>query len=109
MAVIQVNVLFHNQNISIDGRSVHIYDDNLTLLYDTDNYNDIPSNNTEIVPIVVSPLPWQTWSESLKPIHLPVVTSPRPLEQLSITNDETIYLWYRRNVTLKQTSANCDS
>ena len=101
----QVNVLFQNQNISIDGKSVQIYDDRLTLLYDSNRYSDIPSNNTEIIPIVVGPLSWQTWSESSKPIHLPVVTSPRPLEQLNITNDETIYLWYRRNVTLKQTSA----
>jgi len=28
------------------------------------------------------------------------------MEQLNITNDETIYLWYRRNVTLKQPSTN---
>ena len=33
------------------------------------------------------------------------MTSLSPLEQLNITNDETIYLWYRRNVTLKQASA----
>ena len=37
---------------------------------------------------------------------LPVLTSSSPIEQLKITNDETIYLWYRRNVTLTQVSPN---
>jgi hypothetical protein len=31
--------------------------------------------------------------------------APNPLEQLNLTNDETIYLWYRRNVTLSQPSS----
>ncbi len=35
-------------------------------------------------------------------IVLPKMTSLTPLEQLNITNDETIYLWYRYNVTFKE-------
>ena len=100
-----VNVLFHNQNISMTGQSVRIYDDNMNLLWDSANYSDITSDNTEIIPVVIGPLQWQTWSESTVS-NLPVITSPNPIEQLNITNDETIYLWYRRNVTLKQASAN---
>ena len=50
------------------------------------------------------PIQWQLWSESSKIISLPVITSPSLLKQLNLTNDETIYLWYRRNVTLNQTS-----
>lgn len=30
--------------------------------------------------------------------------APKPLEQLNLTNDETIYLWYRRNISLTQPS-----
>jgi hypothetical protein len=99
-----VNVLFRNQNISIAARSVHIYDDNMSLLWDSANYSDIVSNNTELVPIVTGPLEWQTWSEPTVS-NLPVITSPKPFEQLNITNDETRYLWYRRNITLTQISS----
>jgi len=102
----QVNVLFHNQNISINGRTVFIYDDQLTLLYDSNDYHDIPSNNTELIPIVTGPFQWQIWSESSKSIDMPIVSSSRPLEQLNLTQDETIYLWYRRNITLKRAATN---
>ncbi|CAF1012202.1 unnamed protein product [Rotaria sordida] len=72
-------VLFRNKNISITGHSVRIFDNNLNLLLDSTNVSDIRSDNTEIFPIII--------------------------EQLKITNDETIYLWYRRNVTLTQTQS----
>jgi hypothetical protein len=85
-------------------RSVRIYDDNMTLLWDSANYSDIASDNTEIVPVVIGPLEWRTWSEPTVS-NLPVISSLNPMEQLNITNDETIYLWYRRNVILKQPSA----
>jgi len=98
-------VLFRNLNISMSAKSIRIYDDNMILLWDSANYSDIVSDNTEIVPVVVGPLQWQTWTESNSSI-LPVITSPSPIEQLLITNDETNYLWYRRNVTLKQAVAN---
>jgi hypothetical protein len=100
-----VNVLFHNQNISMDGQTLRIYDNNMNLLWQSDVYNDIPSDNTEIVPVVVGPLNWKIWSESSNVSNLPVIISPSPLEQLNLTNDETIYLWYRRNVTLQEPSA----
>ena len=48
----------------MNDHSVRIYDDNLTLLWDSADYSDIVSDNTEIIPIVVGPLQWQTWSES---------------------------------------------
>ncbi|CAF3381904.1 unnamed protein product [Rotaria sp. Silwood1] len=97
-------VLFRNNNISMTGHSVRIFDDNLHLLWDSANVSDIRSSNTEIFPIVIGPLEWQTWSEPVT-TNLPVFTSINPIEQLKITNDETIYLWYRRNVTLTQTQA----
>jgi hypothetical protein len=100
-----ISILFRNQNITFNQAGLRIYDDNVNLLWDNNNYSDIHSDNTEIVPIVVGPIQWQIWSESSKIINLPVVTSPGPLEQLNVTNDETIYLWYRRNVTLQQPSA----
>jgi hypothetical protein len=100
----QISVLFQNQNITMSGQSIRVYDDNMNLLYDSANYSDINSNNTEIVPVVVGPLEWRTWSESTVS-NLPFTTSPNPIEQLTITNDESIYLWYRRNVTLTQTSS----
>jgi hypothetical protein len=99
-----VDVLFQNQNISMSGRSVRIYDDSMKLLWDSANYSDISSDNTQIVPIVPGPLPWRTWSEPTVS-NLSVISSPRPMEQLNITNDETIYLWYRRNITLTTASA----
>jgi hypothetical protein len=82
-------------------QSVRIYDNNGILLWDNANYSD----NTETIPLIMGPLKWQTWSESFLS-NLPILTSPNPIEQLSTTNDETIYLWYRRNVTLKQASTN---
>ena len=97
-------VLFHNQNISMNEHSVRIYDDNMTLLWYSDDYSDIASNNTQMIPVVVGPLAWQTWSESSAKSNLPVISSPNPIGQLNITNDETIYMWYRRNVTLKHAS-----
>jgi hypothetical protein len=100
----RISVLFQNQNITMSGQSIRVYDDNMNLLYDSANYSDINSNNTEIVPVVVGPLEWRTWSESTVS-NLPFTTSPNPIEQLTITNDESIYLWYRRNVTLTQTSS----
>ncbi len=86
------------------AQSVRIFDDNLNLLWGSANYSDINSNNTKFIPVVVDPLEWKTWS---KPniSNLPVITSPNPIEQLVLTNDETIYLWYRRNVTLPQTQS----
>lgn len=97
-------VLFRNETIKMSSQSVRIYDENIILLYDTANYSDINSNNTEIVPVVNGPFEWRTWTEPILS-NLSVVTSPSPIEQLRITNDETIYLWYRRNVTLTQTSS----
>ena len=99
-----VNVLFRNQNISMDARSVRIYDDNMNLLWYSVNDSDIIRNNTQLVPIVSGPLEWQTWTEPTVS-NLPVIISPKPFEQLNITNDETRYLWYRRNVTLTQVSS----
>ncbi|CAF0987969.1 unnamed protein product [Adineta ricciae] len=99
-----ISVLYRNQNITVSAKSVRIYDDNMIILYDSANYSDINSNNTEIVPIVAGPLEWRTWSEPTVS-SLPFVSSPKPIEQLIITEDETIYLWYRRNVTLNHTSS----
>ena len=99
-----VAVLFQKQNISIASQSVRIYDNTMNLLWDSANYSDISSHNTEIVPIVTGPLKWRTWSEPI-PSNLPSISSPNPMEQLNITNDETIYLWYRRNITLRTASA----
>ena len=42
----------------MSARSVHIYDENMALLWDSANYSDIVSNNTELVPIVPGP----TWN-----------------------------------------------
>lgn len=70
--------------------SVRIYDDNMTLLWYSADYDNIPSNNTKIVPVVVGPLDWQTWSELSVKSNLPVISSPNPIGQLNITNDETI-------------------
>jgi hypothetical protein len=100
----QINVLFHNQNISLAGRSVRVYDDNVNLLWDSTNYGDINSDNTQLFPVVIGPLEWQTWSEPTVS-NLPVNISTKPIEQLLLTNDETIYLWYRHNVTLTQPSS----
>ena len=96
-----LGVLFHNQNISLTGHSVRIFDNNLNLLWDSANVSDISSDNTKFFPIVTGPLAWQTWSEPMLS-NLPVITSSNPMEQLNVTNDETIYLWYRRNITLTQ-------
>jgi hypothetical protein len=103
-----VEVLFRNQSISMTGRSVRIFDDNLNLLWDSANISSIPSDNTEIFPVVIVPLEWRTWSEPVVS-NLSVLTSPNPIEQLKITNDETIYLWYRRNVRLNTTTITYDS
>jgi hypothetical protein len=61
-------------------------------------------NNTALVPVISGPLDWKFYSEPSKS-NLPKITSPNPLEQLNLTNDETIYLWYRRNVSLARPSA----
>jgi hypothetical protein len=82
-------------------KSVQLYDFNINFLWNSANYSDVITDNTKIVPVVIGPLQWQIWSEP-NTSNLPVNTSLTPLEQLNITNDETIYLWYRRNVTLKQ-------
>ena len=100
-----VNTLFRTLNITMETESVHIYDDNLTLLWNSADYHDIPSNNTKIIPVVVGPLQWQVWSESSVKSNLSVITAPNPIGQLNITNEETAYMWYRRNITLKQASA----
>ena len=97
-----VTVLFRDQNITLAPSSVRVFDGNLNLLWDSANYSDIRSDNTKFIPVVVGPLGWKTWSEP-KVSTLPTVTSPNPIEQLQVTNDETMYLWYRRNVTLTQT------
>ena len=86
------------------SRSVRIYDENMQLLWNSANYSDISSDNTEILPVVSGPLEWRAWSEP-SVSNLSVISSPRPMEQLNITNDETIYLWYRRNITLTSASA----
>jgi hypothetical protein len=99
-----VNTLFRNQNISMAKQSIRIFDDNLNVLWDSANYTDIDSDNTKLFPVVIGPLEWKTWSEPTVS-NLPVITSPNPIEQLTVTNDETIYLWYRRNVTLPQTQS----
>jgi hypothetical protein len=97
-------VLFNNQNISMAAYSVQIYDYNQRLLWNSANTSDINSNNTAIVPIVTGPLDWKFYSEPSKS-NLPKIMDANPLEQLNLTNDETIYLWYRRNISLVQPSA----
>jgi hypothetical protein len=104
-AIIPVHTLFRNISILMPAQSVRIYDDNLAILWDSSNYSGINSDNTKIFTIVPGPLQWQTWTESNRS-NLPKITSLTPLEQLNITNDETIYLWYRRNITLQQAQAN---
>ncbi len=86
-------LLFRNQNISMAGRSVRVYDNNMILLWDSANYSDIRSDNNQIIPVVPGPLQWQIWSEPVIS-DLPKITSLNPIEQLN------------RNVTLKQASAN---
>jgi beta-galactosidase len=103
-ASVPVSILFRNKNITLPSQSVRIYDDNANLLWDYTNYSDINSANTEILPVVIGPLEWQTWSEP-SVSDLPIITDPNPIEQLKITNDETAYLWYSRNVTLTQTQS----
>ncbi|CAF1158272.1 unnamed protein product [Adineta ricciae] len=103
-ARIQLFVLFNNQNISMPAQSIQIYDHSQTLLWNSANVSDINTNNTVLVPIVRSPLDWQFYSEP-SVSDLPVITASKPLEQLNLTNDETIYLWYRCNVSLVQPSA----
>jgi hypothetical protein len=100
----QINVLFRQQNISLSGVSVSLYDDNVNLLWDSTNYSDINSDNTKYFPVLMGPLEWRTWSEPTVS-NLPVTTSPNPIEQISLTVGQTSYLWYRRNVTLDQPSA----
>jgi beta-galactosidase len=100
-----VSVLFRDRNITLSGYSTQIFDDKLNLLWNSAYVADIPSDNTEFFPVVIGPLEWKTWSEPVVS-NLPVLTSPNPIEQLKITNDETVYLWYRRNVTLTQAHAN---
>jgi hypothetical protein len=97
-------VLFDNQNISLSGRSVQIYDYNQYLLWNSVNVSDININNTALVPVVSGPLDWKFYSEPSKS-NLPKITASNPLEQLNLTNDETIYLWYRHNVSLARPSA----
>lgn len=87
----------------MDARSVHIYDYDLHLLWNSANTSDINSNNTVIVPVVEGPLDWKFFSEPSNS-NLPKITDAYPLEQLNLTNDETIYLWYRRNISLTQPS-----
>ncbi|CAF1271305.1 unnamed protein product [Adineta ricciae] len=99
-------VLFRNQTILMAQHSVRIYDGDMDLLWNSASYSDISSGNTQIIPVVTGPLNWQIWSESLIKPSPPLIISPNPLEQLNITNDETVYMWYRRNVTLKQPSSN---
>jgi hypothetical protein len=99
-----VNILFHNESILMASQSVRIYDDSMNLWWDSANISLIASDNPRIIPIVSGPLPWRTWSESTVS-NLSVISSPYPKEQLNITNDETIYLWYRRNITLTTASA----
>jgi beta-galactosidase len=100
----QLFVLFDNQNISMSGWSVQIYGDNHNLLWDSANVSGINVNNTALVLVVTGPLNWQFYSEPSK-TNLPVIQAENPLEQLNLTNDETIYLWYRRNVSLTQPSS----
>ncbi|CAF0798310.1 unnamed protein product [Adineta ricciae] len=103
-----LSVLFRNQNISMAAQSVRIFDNDLNLLWDSANTSGIASDNTEFFPVVIGPLSWKTWSEPAES-NLPVLTSPNPIEQLKITNDETIYLWYRRNITLTPLQAQANT
>ena len=100
-----VMVNFHNQNLTLAGESARIYDNDLNLLWDSANYSDIISDNTELIPVLTGPLEWRTWTES-ESSDIPKLLSLIPLEQLNLTNDETGYVWYRRNVTLKRALAN---
>ena len=103
-ASIPVSILYRNQNLTFPANSIRIYDDNMNILWDSANTSGINSDTSDILPVVVGPLEWKTWSEPTTS-NLPVITSPNPVEQLYITNDETIYLWYRRNITLPQTQS----
>ena len=102
-AHISLAILFQNQNITMSPRSVRIYDEKFNMLYDTSNYTDISSNNTQLVTIVDA-FQWKTWSESNQS-NASIVSSATPIEQIAITDDQTIYLWYRRNVTLTEVSS----
>jgi len=93
-------VNFLSRNITLSGSTVQIYDKDFNLLWDSSIYDDIIGDNTEYIPIVTGPLKWQTWTET-QSLDLPKTLSVVPLEQLNFTNDETRFLWYRKNITLK--------
>ncbi|CAF0982021.1 unnamed protein product [Didymodactylos carnosus] len=102
-AIIPLQVLYRDTfNITMTPLSVQIIDQNVKLLWDSSDVSGVHGGNSIIIPVVQGPLQWQVWQEPIgqKIPFVPVIIKPVPYEQLNMTNDDTVYLWYRRNITL---------
>lgn len=105
-----VIVLFQGNKISMHGESVIILDKIGQHVYDSSRVDlQVMDTLHTVVQQVLSDFHWRTWSEPVgnksRPNDMNFVYSRTPVEQLSLTRDETAYLLYRVQVTQRITKA----
>ena len=106
----KVAVLFQGRNTSLQGESVIVLDKNGQHIYDTSRVNVVAAKKLDNgMQKFVSDFHWQVWGEpvgnELRPNWMNFVHSRAPIEQLSLTHDQTAYLLYRTHITQRLTNS----
>ena len=100
-ASVKVKVLYHHWYFIMQPKSIIVLNKTYSILYDTSKVNFTGLRTKRIyVQGKVQMNPFSAWSESVKEVTKTTVVERRPLEQLTVTQDETDYLFYQTKVTV---------
>eukprot|EP00118_Oscarella_pearsei_P005546 m.25595 g.25595 ORF g.25595 m.25595 type:complete len:715 (+) comp28836_c0_seq3:162-2306(+) len=100
-----VGVLYKGENITMYNRSALLLGSSQTILYDSYTLPVITAFET-FMAVSTNPLKWEAWYDTCNATTchlLKSVPSAFPLEQINVTQDETDYLWYKTNLTVRKT------
>ena len=99
---VAANARHKGHTFSLAPKSVQVWDD-VRVVFDTHDIHVDDVTRRSFVPLETDFTDWQTWPEllpSLWPNSSPApVIADEPIEQLSLTHDETDYCWYSTSFT----------
>ena len=103
-----VTILYNGLEYFIPAASITLVDADGIELYNTAKVitQDIPTERVYNNVYGPGSLTWQYWSETIPPTDGSMLSSPTPLEQLNITQDETEYMFYMQTLSSIPSGAN---
>jgi hypothetical protein len=102
LLVNESDLTIKDKKLSLTARSARLLGADGNVLFDTQSeYKDV-QDNTKLPEWqnLITPQNWMVWNEPLPSERIDDVTkNPQPVEQLSLTNDQTDYCWYSSSFT----------